>query len=165
MATVQFRGATLKLTGELPTVGNEAPPMELVAPDLTEVALEDFDGRRIVVATVHSIDAPEGAQAVRNLHRALHERTDVALVVVTADSPFTLRRFQAFEGVEGAALLSSIGSTFGARWGVLVDEAPLRGHLARAWFVLDVEGAVRFAALLPDVAGEEPLDPLLAALG
>lgn len=139
--------------------------MDLVAPDLTEVALEDFDGRRIVVATVHSVDAPEGAQAVRNLHRALHERSDVALVVVTADSPFTLRRFQAFEGLEGAAVLSSLGTQFGARWGVLIDELPLRGHLCRAWFVVDKEGAVRFATVLADVGAEEPLDPLLSALG
>lgn len=139
--------------------------MDLVAPDLTEVALEDFDGRRIVVATVHSVDAPEGAQAIRNLHRALHESSDVALVVVSADSPFTLRRFQAFEGLEGAAVLSSLGTQFGARWGVLVDELPLRGHLARAWFVVDQEGAVRFATVLPDVGVDEPLDRLLSALG
>ena len=139
--------------------------MDLIAPDLTEVALEDFDGRRIVVATVHSVDAPEGAQAVRNLHRALHERSDVALVVVTADSPFTLRRFQAFEGLEGAAVLSSLGTQFGARWGVLIDELPLRGHLCRAWFVVDKEGAVRLATVLPDVGADAPLDALLSALG
>lgn len=164
MPTVNFRGKPLKLSGTLPTIGSTAPPMDLLAPDLTEVGLEDFHDRRVVLATVPSVDAPEDAQAVRNLHRALHHNDEVALVVVSTDSPYTLRRFQAFESLEGAALLSCLGTAFGTAWGVRVDEAPLRGHLCRAWFVLDSEGAVRLASILPDLTAEEPLDPLLAAL-
>lgn len=164
MPTVQFRGAALSLSGSLPTVGAQAPGLQLLAPDLSEVALEDFDGRRFVLATVPSVDLPEAAQAVRNLHRALHESNDVAVAVVSGDSPFTLRRFQAFEGLEGVALLSCLGSDFGARWGVQIADVPLRGALCRATFVVDAEGAVRSATVLPDLLVEEPLDPLLAAL-
>lgn len=164
MPTVKFRGASLKLSGTLPTLGGPAPAMELVAPDLSEVTLADFDGRRVVVATVHSVDSPEGAQAVRNLHRALHESNDVALVVVSADSPFALRRFQDFEALEGLATLSCLGTGFGAGWGVQIDDPPLRGHLCRAWFVIDEEGAIRLATVLPDLMADEPLDPLLQAL-
>ena len=164
MATVKFRGATLTLTGTPPKVGAAAPALALVAPDLSDVTQADFDGRRVVLATVHSVDAPEGAQAVRNLHRALHQSNDVALVVVSADSPYALRRFRDFEALEGVALLSCLGTDFGAAWGVRIDEAPLRGHLARAWFVLDDEGAVRLATILPDLAADEPMDALLAAV-
>lgn len=164
MPTTQFRGSTLKLTGTLPSVGARAPAMDLVAPDLSAVGLDDFDGRRVVVATVHSVDAPEGAQAVRNLHRALHESNEVALAVVSADTPFALRRFRDFESLEGVALLSCLGTDFGKAWGVQLDEAPLRGLLARAWFVLDDEGMVRLASVQPELAAEEALDPLLAAL-
>lgn len=165
MATVLFRGAELALSGSLPTIGGEAPPMDVVTPDLKAVGLEDFDGRRFVLATVHSVDAPEGAQAVRNLHRALHERTDVALVVISADSPFTLRRFLNFESLEGVALLSSLGTTFGTKWGVQIEGPLLRGHLARAWFVVDDEGAVRHANLIPDVAADTSIDVLMQAVG
>lgn len=164
MANVNFRGTDLKLAGTLPTAGANAPSLELTAPDLSAVTLDDFHDRRVVIATVHSVDAPEGAQAVRNLHRALDGKDDVALVVVSADSPYVLKRFQAFEGLDGPALLSCLGSDFGTRWGVQIAEAPLRGHLARAWFVVDSEGAVRLASVLPDLLQEAPLDPLLAAL-
>ncbi|MBI1949030.1 MAG: redoxin family protein [Deltaproteobacteria bacterium] len=164
MPTVKFRGSDLKLAGSLPIVGANAPALELVAPDLSAVTLEDFHDRRVVIATVHSVDAPEGAQAVRNLHRALDAKEDVALVVVSADSPYALKRFQAFESLDGPALLSCLGWDFGTRWGVQIADAPLRGHLARAWFVVDSEGAIRLASVLPDLLQEEPLDPLLAAL-
>lgn len=164
MATTRFRGSSLKLAGALPSVGAQAPAMELAAPDLSAVGLDDFDGRRVVVATVHSVDAPEGAQAVRNLHRALHQSNEVALVVVSADTPYALGRFRDFEAMDGLALLSCVGTGFGSAWGVSIEDAPLRGHLARAWFVLDDEGTVRLASVLPDLAADEPLDPLLAAL-
>ena len=165
MPTVKFRGQDLQLAGSLPGVGANAPPWELVAPDLSAVTLEDFHDRRVVIATVHSVDAPEGAQAIRNLQRALDPKDDVALVVVSADSPYTLRRFQAFEALEDPALLSCLGSDFGTRWGVQIADAPLRGHLCRAWLVVDSEGAIRLATVLPELTQEEPLDPLLAALG
>jgi len=164
MATTRFRGNSLKLAGALPSAGAPAPGMDLVAPDLSAVGLGDFDGRRVVVATVHSVDAPEGAQAVRNLHRALHQSNEVALVVVSADTPYALGRFRDFEAMEGLALLSCVGTAFGSAWGVAIEDAPLRGLLARAWFVLDDEGVVRLASVLPDLAADEPLDPLLAAL-
>ncbi len=164
MPTVKFRGSDLKLAGTVPNVGANAPALELCAPDLSAVTLEDFHDRRVVIATVHSVDAPEGAQAVRNLRRALEGNDDVALVVVSADSPYALARYAAFEALDGPALLSCLGSDFGTRWGVQIAEAPLRGHLARAWFVLDSEGAVRLATVLPELTQEAPLDPLLAAL-
>ncbi len=165
MTTVNFRGSDLKLAGSLPNVGANAPAFELSAPDLSAVTLDDFHDRRVVIATVHSVDAPEGAQAVRNLHRALDGKDDVGLVIVSADSPYALARFQAFEALDGPALLSALGTDFGARWGVQIADTPLRGHLARAWFVVDSEGAIRLATVLPELQQEAPLDPLLAALG
>jgi thiol peroxidase len=50
---------------------------------------------------------------------------------------------------------------FGRNWGVLIDELKI---LARAVFVLDADGIVRYAEVVKEVASEPDYDAALTAL-
>ena len=50
---------------------------------------------------------------------------------------------------------------FGTGWGLLIDELKI---LARAVFVLDAEGTVVYAELVPEVASEPNYDAAIEAL-
>jgi thiol peroxidase len=51
--------------------------------------------------------------------------------------------------------------SFGTNWGVLIDELKI---LARAVFVLDGQGVVRYAQVVKEVASEPDYDAAIAAL-
>ena len=50
---------------------------------------------------------------------------------------------------------------FGQQWGLLIDEQKI---LARAVYVLDAKGIVRYAQLVKEVASEPEYDAAIAAL-
>ena len=49
METVYFKGNECHTCGNLPSVGSTAPDFSLVTPELKEVGLSDFPGKKIVL--------------------------------------------------------------------------------------------------------------------
>jgi thiol peroxidase len=78
---------------------------------------------------------------------------DVAVLTVSMDLPFTQKRWCGSAGVETVKTYSDHRSAaFGEAWGVLMKEIRL---LARAVFVVDREGDIRYIEVLSEV-GDEP---------
>ncbi|MBN2529955.1 MAG: redoxin family protein [Deltaproteobacteria bacterium] len=56
MATVTLKGNPFETAGMLPKVGAAAPAFTLVKQDLSEVTLNDFAGKKLVLNIFPSID-------------------------------------------------------------------------------------------------------------
>lgn len=164
MASVTLRGNPIATSGELPSVGAAAPAFDLVKSDLSSVSSADLSGKRVVLNIFPSIDTPVCATSVRTFNEKAASLDNTAVVCVSADLPFALGRFCGAEGIENVVASSTFRSTFGGDYGVTMTDGPLAGLLARSVVVLDEQGTVVHAELVPEIAQEPDYDAALAAL-
>ncbi len=75
MAQVTLKGNPVRVDGNLPQVGSQAPAFRLVAGDLTDKTLADFAGKRKVLNIFPSVDTPTCATSVRKFN---HEARSAA---------------------------------------------------------------------------------------
>ncbi len=165
MATITLKGNACETSGELPAVGSKAPAFTLVKPDLSEIALSDLAGKKVVLNIFPSVDTPVCAASVRRFNEAAASLEDTVVVCVSADLPFAQGRFCGAEGIENVESGSDFREAQFARdYGVRITTGPLAGVMARAVVVLDGSGTVVHAQLVPEVAEDADFDAALAAL-
>jgi thiol peroxidase len=165
MAQITLKGMPVHTSGELPEVGEQAPPFTLTKTDLSETALEDFEGHRVVLNIFPSLDTPTCAMSVKTFNARAAEVPNTAILCISADLPFAQKRFCGAEGLEAVVPLSTFRHPgFGPAYGVTIQDGGLRGLLARAVLVLDEDGTVIHRELVGEIAHGPDYDAALEAL-
>lgn len=165
MAKITLKGKPVTTSGDLPALGSKAPDFTLVKTDLGTASLRDFAGRTIVLNIFPSVDTAVCATSVRTFNQRAAQLEDAAVLCVSNDLPFALKRFCGAEGIERVHALSAFRSDFGRTYGVLMTDGPLQGLLARAVVVIGKNGKVLHRELVPEIAQEPAYDAALVALG
>lgn len=150
---ITFQGQPLTLVGPDIKVGDQAPDFEATANDLSPVKLSDYKGKVVVLAAVPSLDTAVCDMETRRFNtEAVHLSDDVVILTLSMDLPFAQKRWCGANGVERVITLSDHKeASFGKAYGVLIEELRL---LARAVFIIDREGVVRYVELLKELADE-----------
>jgi thiol peroxidase len=87
---------------------------------------------------------------------------DVPILTISMDLPFAQKRWCGAAGVERVVTLSDYQqASFGQAYGVLIKGLRL---LARAVFVVDKGGTVRFVQLVPEIGTEPDYNAVLGAV-
>lgn len=87
-------------------------------------------------------------------------------LTISADLPFAQKRFCEQEGVHNVITLSMMrDKEFGKAYGVLIEDGPLAGVLARSVFVLDEKDHVLYAELVAEITKEPNYHKALEVLG
>jgi thioredoxin-dependent peroxiredoxin len=157
---VTFMGAPLTLLGDEIKEGALAPDCVLLDNDLKEVNLGDYADKVRVIATVPSLDTPVCDLETRRFNsEAASLGSDVAILTVSMDLPFAQKRWCGAAGVDQVTTLSDHrDAALGMAYGVLIKELRL---LARAVFVIDKTGTVRYVQLVKEIADEPDYDAVL----
>jgi thiol peroxidase len=164
MATVKLKGNPVELAGSMPAVGDAAPEFRLVKSDLSAVSHKDIAGKTTILLTVPSLDTPVCQIETRKFNEKAASLPNVTILVASPDLPFAIKRFCAAEGIANVHGVSDIRDrTFGKRWGVEITQGAFEGIMARAAFVIDPEGKIKYAELVPEIAEEPNYDAILAA--
>lgn len=160
--TVTFQGAPLTLAGTTPAVGAPAPAFTVVANDLSPVTQAVLAGKVSVLVTVPSLDTPVCDTEVRRFNtEAAALGPQVQILCVSADLPFAQARWCGAAGIQAVRTLSDHREgALGMAFGVLIKELRL---LARAVFVTDTAGVVRYAEIVPEITHEPAYAAALAA--
>jgi thiol peroxidase len=163
---VTFKGNPLTLVGEEVQVGAPAPDFELAAFEqgaMQHVRKADLVGKPAFISVVPSLDTPVCQVQTRTFNQRLAALGDqVTALTVSLDLPFAMNRFCGAEQITTMRAASDyMDRDFGRNWGVLIDELKI---LARAVFVLDADGIVRYAEVVKEVASEPDYDAALTAL-
>ena len=165
MATVTFKDNKVQMFGNLPEVGSKAHSFKLVKSDLSEVTLDSFAGKNLVLNIFPSIDTPVCAAAARKFNEKAESMPNTLVLAISKDLPFALGRYCAAEGLNDIIPLSAYRDTdFGEKYGVLLMDSPLKGLFARAVVVLDSNSKVVYNELVPDIGQEPDYDKAAAAL-
>jgi len=160
---VTMQGNPLTLVGNELNVGQPAPDVEVIDNDLNPVKLSKYRGKVCIVSTVPSLDTPVCDMETRRFNQeAADLGPDVAMLTISTDLPFAQKRWCGAAGVDNVVTLSDHrDTTFGKAYGVLIKELRL---LARAVFVVDKEGIIRYCQLVPEIAEEPDYDAVIAAV-
>lgn len=162
--TLRCRDDVVHVAGDLPRVGHLLPSFMLVDPQLNDCSLESLHDRDKAIMTVLSVELADGARLVDEAREALAGR-GVMLVVVSADSPFALRRVAAERNWSGVLLLSTLrGRDFHKDYGVLIAEHPFAGFTAPALVLADFTDTVLASERLPDTAASFDWPRMVAVL-
>jgi thiol peroxidase len=161
---VTFKGKPVTLVGPELKVGDSAPEFDLISNDMADIHLGDLLANRTRAAlliVVPSIDTSVcSLETVKfNRHVAALPTDKIATFTVSVDLPFAQKRWCSAEKVANLSLLSAYRDlNFGPSYGVLIKEL---GLLARSVFLIDKDGIVRLAVIVPEVAQEPDYDQIL----
>jgi thiol peroxidase len=163
---VTFKGNPLTLVGDEVKVGAAAPDFDLTsygAGGMQHIRKADLLGKPTFISVVPSLDTPVCQVQTKTFNTRLAALGDkVNALTVSLDLPFAMNRFCGAESITAMRSGSDyMDRSFGTHWGVLIDELKI---LARAVFVLDAQGVVRYAQVVKEVASEPDYDAALAAL-
>jgi thiol peroxidase len=160
---ITMKGNPLTLLGEEVREGQKAPDFTALATDLSPVSLASLRGKVVVLASVPSLDTSVCDLETRRFNKeAAGLGPDVRILVVSMDLPFAQKRWCGAAGIENLRTLSDHrDAAFGLAYGVLIKELRL---LARAIFVVDAEGVVRYTQLVKELATEPDYAAVLAAV-
>lgn len=159
---VTVRGNPLTLEGEGVTVGKPAPDARLVAADMTDVRLSDYEGTVVILATVPSLDTGVCSQETQTFNqRAAELADDIVILTVSMDLPMAQARWCGAHGVERVVTVSDYKyRDVGTAYGVRIKE---NGLLARAVYVIDRDGTITYQQIVPELTTEPDYDAALAA--
>ena len=165
MATITLKGDEIHTNGELPAVGSAAPDFKLVTKDLADVNLSAYKGKKKLLNIVPSLDTSVCATSTKKFNEYAKGRSDLVMLVVSADLPFAQSRFCNTEGIDNVVALSMMRSrNFAKDYGVLIQDGPLAGITARAVVVLDEYDKVMYTELVSEIGEEPNYERALAAL-
>jgi thiol peroxidase len=165
MAEFEDKGKRFHTNGELPAVGSEAPDFRLVDVNLKDVTLASYRGRSKILNIVPSLDTRTCAASARTFNEKASAVPGAAVLVISADLPFAMKRFCATEGLNDVIPLSMMrGRAFAKSYGVLITDGPMEGIAARAVVVIDPSDRVVHAQFVRDLSQEPDYEAALAAI-
>ena len=157
---VTMKGNPLTLVGKELIEGDSAPDFEALDNDLLPVRLSSFRGKVCVISSVPSLDTPVCDMETRRFNEeAGNLSSDVSILTISMDLPFAQKRWCGAAGVDRIITLSDHREAeFGTKYGVLIKELRL---LARALFVVDREGVIRYIQIVKEISQEPDYDTVL----
>jgi len=157
---VTMEGKPLTLLGKEIKVGEPAPDFEALANDLSPVKLSSFHGKVCIISSVPSLDTPVCDTMTRRFNEeAVALGDDVVVLTISMDLPFAQKRWCGAAGVKNVQTLSDHrDASFGNAFGVLIKELRL---LARAVFVIDKDGIVRYIQIVNELTNEPDYEAVL----
>jgi thiol peroxidase len=150
-----FNNQDVTVIGQDLKSGDRAPEFEAGTKDWTSLkVLESTRGKVRIIGSLPSLSTGVCDRETRRFNEsAAALSSDIVIIVVSMDLPWTLRNWCAAAGVDKVLTLTDHQHMeFGEKYGVLLKEPRV---FRRAIFVVDREDKVVYAAYRP-VLGEEP---------
>lgn len=147
----------------VPSVGSPAPDFTLASTSGAEVTLSKLRGKKVLLAffPLAFTSTCTAELCEFSTDYAQFQGADTVVLPISVDAVPSLRAFKAKEKMT-VDLLSDFKREVSRRYGVLLEA---KFHSARAYFVIDGEGILRWAHVESDTGHKRSTAELMAALG
>jgi len=161
---ITMKGSPLTLVGDEVKVGDAAPDFEVLTNDLSSVSFSAFRGKVCIISSVPSLDTAVCDTMTRRFNEEAGRLGDeVVVLTISMDLPFAQKRWCGLAGVNNVRTLSDHrNASFATVYGVLIKELRL---LARAVFVVDKGGIIRYIEVVNELTSEPDYEAALKAAG
>lgn len=159
---ITMKGGPLTLLGDEIRIGDRAPDFEVTGTDLSPVKLSNYKGKTLIISAVPSLDTPVCDTETRRFNKeASNLGNNTKILTISMDLPFAQARWCGATGIDRVTTLSDYkNNSFGKSYGILIKELRL---LARAIFIIDKEGIVKYVQLVKEVTEEPNYEEVLKA--
>ena len=160
---LKFRGKDVTVLGADLKPGEAAPEFLVQNLEWSPFhGLADTAGKVRIISAVLSLETDVCDRETRRFNQeAAALGKDIVILVISADLPFTQKRWCGASGVDQVTVLSDhLDTDFGSKYGLLVKEARV---LRRAVFVVDRAGKLTYVAYMPAFGDEPNYAEVLAA--
>ncbi|MCH9661266.1 MAG: thiol peroxidase [Bacteroidetes bacterium] len=165
MATITLGGNPAETNGSIPTNGSTAPDFNLIAVDLSQKSLDDYNGKRKILNIFPSVDTGICAASARKFNEEATKLNNTQVLCISRDLPFAQARFCAAEGIENLDMLSDFNDgRFGKNYGLEITKSAFTGLHARVVLVLDENNKVLYGEQVPEIGQEPNYEAALDAL-
>lgn len=135
-------------TIKVPNVGSKAPDFTLPDPDLNMKSLQDFKGKKVVLAFFPAAMSPVCTKEMCSFRDSFQELSDAGaqVVAVSIDGPFANKQFTAMHSLN-FPVLSDYARDAVRKYGVVMpDLLHVKQYNAakRSVFVIDPNGTVKY---------------------
>jgi len=162
--SVTLGGTKVALTGSLIKVGDKAPEVTLFDGKLKPFSVGGKTKNIQLLVVVPSIDTPICDFEARTFNEKAVEHKNVDIFVVSMDLPFASKRYCAAHGIDKIKVVSDFQEkAFGKAYGMLMNQGPLKGILARSIFIIK-DGKVTYKQLVPEIKQKPDFEAVLKAL-
>jgi thiol peroxidase len=157
---ISMKGNPLTLLGPELKTGDQAPNFTVLNNDLSPVEFSSYKGKVCLIASVPSLDTPICDLETRRFNsEAGRLSPNIQILTISMDLPFAQKRWCGAAGIDKVITLSDHKEgAFGTAFGILIKELRL---LARAIFIVDREGVIRYIEIVRDLSAEPNYDQAL----
>lgn len=162
---VKFKGTPVTLGGDSVNVGDNAPEVWLKAKDLGKLQVGGKKNKVQIISVVPSLDTSICALQAKTFNEKASQIPDVEVNVVSMDLPFAQDRFCTTQNIKNINTLSDFKSKeFGKKYGLLLNDSPLEGLLARAVIIVNKEGKIIYKEVCEEITNEPNYEAALNAI-
>lgn len=166
MATFTIKGKAFTTNGELPAVGADAPDFKLTNSRLKDKSLADFKGKKKIIYTVTSLDTDVCDNTSRAFAEAFGNQDSAELIVASGDLPFAQAKWLKEQNIKNVTTLSEMRNrNFAKDYGVLIQDGPLAGLMARAVIIIDENNKVIYTEFVAEITESPDYTSALSSLG
>lgn len=158
---VLLSGEVTELVGEPLKVGETLPHFKLEDEHGDKVKTADLVGKLTLISVVPDLNTGTCSLQTRHFNQTVDQFNDVQFLTVSTNSVAEQRDWCAAEGVHNLRMLSDEQESFGYATKLYV---PAQGFDARAVYIVDEQGVVRYAQIVPEISEEPNYDEALTAL-
>lgn len=159
-----LKGTPVKLEGNFQEVGNNAPIVKVVTPDLQEKTIGGESNKAQLIIAVPSLDTPVCDAEARRFNQEVAKHENIDAIVVSMDLPFSAAKFCNVAGIENITVASDFRhKAFARAYGILIADGALEGLNARALFVISKDGKIVYKQVVPEITEEPNYDEALSA--
>ena len=160
---MKFRGQDITIIGEDINVGELVNDFTVMTKDWSWTnALESNPGKVRIIGSLPSLSTDVCDRETRHFNQAASSlSSDIVILMVSMDLPYTLNQWCAAADIERVTTLSDhYGAEFGEKYGVLIKELRI---FRRAIFVIDRDDRAVYTEYMPTLGDEPDYEAVLAA--
>jgi thiol peroxidase len=160
MATVTFKGTVLNLVGKEPILGDPIPDIELTDGDMQPFKTSSLKGKTTIIATVPCLATSVCDTMTRRFNQEASKlNSDINIITVSMDLPFTLKNWCGAAGISNIKVLSDHKEALlGKSLGILIKEWRM---LARSVFIIDAKGSIKHIHIVNEIADQPDYSKIL----
>lgn len=158
---VLLSGEVTELVGEPLKIGDTLPHFKLEDENGDKIKTADLVGKLTLISVVPDLNTGTCSLQTRHFNQAVGQFQDVQFLTVSTNSVSDQRDWCAAEGVHNLRMLSDEQESFGYATKLYI---PSQGFDTRSVYIVDAQGVVRYAQIVPEVSEEPDYDDALKAL-
>ena len=165
MIQIKLGDQTVDLSGQLPTVGSQAPDFLLADNELVNMTLKDFEGKRLVLNIFPSLNTPVCSASAHKFNELASQMDNTTVICISKDLAFNQKQFCIANNLENVLFLSDMrNDAFANDYGILHLNGKFQGLLARAVVIINSDGTIGYTQLIKQTGHEPDYDAVLDAL-